>query len=316
MTHRRRPRRRLALALLLALVAAALYLMRDPRPHFAARHAPITGVVAAPLEMADSAHTIETVRLTAASGLTVELLVKRPVQATPGAPVLLLLGGHRTGRDAALLIPDTRGVPVASLSYPFAGSTRLKGLEVVRKVPAIRRAMLDTPPAIMLAVDYLRAQPWAQGREIELVGVSLGVPFTTMAGALDPRVSRVWAIHGSAGSYRPLEHNMRRQIPWPASVAAAALSTVIIAGPRLDPARWAPQIAPRPFVMVNAVDDERLPRASVEALYRSAREPKELIWVAGGHVRSRPEVVRDLVELVLSRVMNGARRGTGGEARE
>lgn len=310
MRRSRRPRLRLALALLLALslalgASAALYLMRDPRPHFAARHAPIARVVASAAELVDSAHTIQTARLTAESGLAVELLVKRPVRAVPGAPVLLLLGGHRTGRDAARLIPDTRGAVVASLSYPFEGDPRLKGLGIVRKVPAIRRALLDTPPAIMLAVDYLLAQPWARGRAIELVGVSLGVPFTTVAGALDPRVTRVWAIHGSGGSYAPLEHNVRRNIPWPASVAVAGLSTVLIAGPQLDPARWAPRIAPRPFIMVNALNDERMPRAGVEALYRSAREPKELIWVPGGHVRSRPEVVRGLVDLVLSRVMPG-----------
>ena len=312
-----RTRRRLRgiAALLLVLAAtAALYLLRDPMPHFAERRSHLTHVAATPPEPVDSAHVIETARLTAASGLTVELLVKRPVAGSaPNAPVLLLLGGHRTGREAARLIPDTRGTIVASLSYPFQGDPRLKGLGIIPKVPAIRRALLDTPPAIMLAVDYLLRQPYARGRAVELVGVSLGVPFATMAGALDTRVSRVWAIHGSGGSYTPLEHNVRRKIPWPASVGVAGLSTVLIAGPRLDPARWAPRIAPRPFVMINALDDERMPRASVEALYRSARHPKELIWVPGGHVRSRPEVVRGLVDLVLSRVVPGEQQGASGE---
>lgn len=292
-------------ALLLALLAAAtLYLLRDPLPRFLERRSHLAHAATTPPEPVDSAHVIETARLTAASGLTVELLVKRRLaDSAPNAPVLLLLGGHRTGREAARLIPDTRGTVVASLSYPFEGDTRLKGLGIIPKVPAIRRALHDTPPAILLAVDYLLQQPYARGRPVELVGVSLGVPFATMAGALDARVSRVWAIHGSAGSYAPLEHNVRRKIPWPASVGVAGLSTLLIAGPQLDPERWAPRIAPRPFVMINAVDDERMPRAGVEALYRSARHPKELIWVPGGHVRSRPEVVRGLVDLVLSRVV-------------
>ena len=319
MTRARLARRLLGrlVALLLVLGAgAALYLLRDPVPRFAERRSHIARVAATVPEAVDGAHTIETARVTAASGLVVELLVKRPATAgASDAPVLILLGGHRTGRDAARLIPDTRGTIVASLSYPFQGNPRLKGLGIIPELPAIRRALLDTPPAIMLALDYLLEQPYARGRPVELVGVSLGVPFATVAGALDGRVSRVWAIHGGGGSYTPLEHNVRREIPWPASVGVAGLSTVLIAGPRLDPERWAPRIAPRPFVMINALDDDRMPRASVEALYRSAREPKELIWVPGGHVRARPEVVRGLVDLVLSRVVAEDRRGATSRVR-
>ena len=55
--------------------------------------------------------------------------------------------------------------------------------------------------------------------------------------------------------------------------------------------------------MVNARDDQRMPRALVERLYASARPPKSLIWVPGGHVRSRPEVVRPLVDTVLAHVV-------------
>ena len=54
--------------------------------------------------------------------------------------------------------------------------------------------------------------------------------------------------------------------------------------------------------MVSAEGDERLPRASVEALYRSAREPKEMIWMTGRHIHSDSATVRRLAEIVLARV--------------
>jgi hypothetical protein len=82
----------------------------------------------------------------------------------------------------------------------------------------------------------------------------------------------------------------------------ASLTTLLASGWQLDPARWAPRIAPRPFIMVNARDDERMPRDAIEALYAAAREPKELIWLEGPHVRgNRPQVVASLVETVLAR---------------
>lgn len=192
---------------------------------------------------------------------------------------------------------------VAALSYPYAGEPRPDALEFVRDIPSIRQAFLDTPPAIMLALDYLLKQPDVDSAWVELVGVSLGGPFVTIAGALDQRVSRVWVVHGSAGSYGPLEVSMRREIPIPGiRHAAAALSALIINGPSLAPERWAHRIAPRPFVMVNARNDERMPRELVERLYEKAREPKSIVWLPGGHVRSNAAVLKPLVDTVVAMI--------------
>ena len=59
---------------------------------------------------------------------------------------------------------------------------------------------------------------------------------------------------------------------------------------------------PRPFVMVNASDDERLPRQSVEALYAGAAEPKEIIWMSGRHIHADAETIGRLVRIVMERV--------------
>ncbi|HVE79519.1 MAG TPA: hypothetical protein VNA89_11680, partial [Gemmatimonadaceae bacterium] len=315
--------RRLGLALIAATLAvlagAVAYLMRDPTTRMLARRSRLAAVQEGAPQMVDG-QWVRPVRLRAGSGLEVELLVRRPGEhgadgrgARERRALVVILGGHNTGREAARLIPDTRGTVVAALSYPYRGEHRLKGLAVLRYVPAIREAVLDAPPAVMLALDYLLAQPDVDPRRVEGVGVSLGVPFVTIAGALDERFTRVWAIHGGAGSYEPLEHNLRRNVPLaPARAAVAGLSTVLIAGPRIAAERWAGRIAPRPFCMVNAVADERVPRPLAERLYASARAPKALAWVSGGHVRSRPEVVRGLVDLVLDRVVGPAADAAGG----
>jgi hypothetical protein len=293
-----------------ALLAGAA--LRDPTPRFLERRSHLTTAVEGPVELLDG-HLVQAVRLTAASGLELDLLLKRPARRDDTAsgigddgkhPVVLLLGGHNTGRDAVRLIPETRGAIVAALSYPYRGEHRVKGLQVLRYVPAIRNAVLDTPPAVMLALDYLLARADVDPRRAEGVGVSLGAPFMVIAGALDPRLTRVWAIHGSGGSYGPLEANLRRRLPSaPARATVAGLASLLISGPRLAPERWAGRIAPRPFVMLHARDDAQMPRALVDRLYAAAREPKAMIWVPGGHVRARPEVVRPLIDTVLARVL-------------
>lgn len=306
-------RRRLAwgaaLTFLLPLALLLWSALRDPLPRILERRSALAAVREDAGEVLDG-HLVQSVRVTAASGLAVDILVKRPLADTGGAvarrPLVLLLGGHKTGRDAVGLIPETQGAVVAAMSYPYQGPHRVKGLAVIRHVPAIRRAIFDTPPAVLVALDYLLARPDVDPARVEGVGVSLGAPFMVIAGALDPRIGRVWSIHGAAGTYGLLEANLRRAIPAaPPRAAVAGLASLLVAGPRMAPERWAPRIAPRPFVMVNATHDVQMPRPLVERLYASAVEPKSLIWIPGGHVRSRPEVVRPLIDTVLGRMELG-----------
>ena len=65
---------------------------------------------------------------------------------------------------------------VAAIEYPYHGAPNPKGLAVVREVPAIRRAILDTPPAILLALDYLLAQRDVDSARVKLRHRSAPVP--------------------------------------------------------------------------------------------------------------------------------------------
>lgn len=318
-TPPRRRRRRLLLSAGAAAVLFAAFvahLLRDPMPHFQARRSTLASIAAQP-PVVDGEYVLQVVRVTGTSGLSVDLTVRHGPSDGARLPLVLVLGGHRTGRDAVRLLGHTKGAVVAAMSYPFGGSHRPDPLTFLREIPEIRLAFLDTPPAVMLTLDYLLTLPEVDTSRVEAVGVSLGAPFVTIAGALDERIDRVWAIHGSGGSYAPLEVNMRRSIPWaPVRWLAAAVANVIAAGPRLAPDEWAGRIAPRPFVMINAMDDDRVPRENVERLFDAAREPKELIWTTGGHVRSDSAAIAPLVKIVWDRVIGDTdRAASAGELR-
>lgn len=277
----------------------------DPVPAFAERRGHVRSTIRDGATVEDG-HLVEAVTVRSTSGVTVPLLIKRPVDSTP-SPLVLILGGHATGRDAARLIPDTRGRVVVALSYPYTGPHRMKGLEVLKWAPDIRQALHDTPPAIQLALDWLLQQPWVDAREVHGVGASLGTPFMTVAAALDTRITHVWSVHGAGQSRALLAHNAKESMPALLAPLAGAVADVIVGGTYLTPERWVSRIAPRPFTMINATEDERLPRASIEALYAAANEPRTIIWMPGKHVqRGRPDIVRALVTTVLERMDLGA----------
>jgi dienelactone hydrolase len=152
-------------------------------------------------------------------------------------------------------------------------------------------------------LDYLLSRPDVDPARIELVGTSLGAPFATIAAALDPRVSRLWIVHGGGEPYRLIEHGLEGRIPFmPARTVVAALATLLLSGPSFAPERWVARVAPRQLVMINALEDERIPRRSIEVLWAAAGEPKEIIWLPGPHVGpERTAVLTDIVDTLLAR---------------
>lgn len=298
----------LTVIVVLVLVAGVTYLMRDPVPRFLERRSAIAGVTPGTPVLAGES-SIQPVRLSATSGLTVEIAVRRHRADTVTGqrlPLVVILDGNVTAPEAARLVGEKPGVIIATLAYPFTGDPLPRSLALFGQIPAIRNGIHDTPPAIMLALDYLLRQPGVDPNRVEAVGVSLGAPFITIAGALDRRVTRVWAIHGYAGSRAQLSARMRSALPSdPLRRAAAAVADGIIGGPRLAPEKWVSRIAPRRFIMINARDDDRMPREAVDALYQSAADPKEMIWMPGGRVRPGSLTLQQLIDIVVARVRAG-----------
>ncbi|HET8771247.1 MAG TPA: alpha/beta hydrolase [Gemmatimonadaceae bacterium] len=294
----------LGLGVVLACGALVLWLLRDPEPYFLERRSMVVAVDSM-AETADETALVQDFTLLAANDLRVELAVRRPLGAdtlTERRPLYIILGGQRRGKRAGALIGDTRGNIFASLEYPFEGDADADGFALVRQVPEIRQALFDTPPAVMLALDYLLSRPDVDTTRVELVGASFGAPFAVIAAALDPRVTRLWLAHGGGEPYELIKRGLEPEIDngiLRTMVAGAA--NLIASGPRLAPEEWIGRVAPRPVVMLNAEDDERIPRRSAEVLWEAAREPKEMIWLPGMHMQgNRPETLEELVTRILA----------------
>lgn len=248
------------------------------------------------------------VRLRSDTGLEVGLRALRPARAASAAngkgseplPVLVILGGHRTGREAAELIGDIEGLAVVALDYPYEGPHRVRGLgQTIATLPRIRAALLDTPPALSLALDWLHRQPWADRDRIVLVGVSLGVPFSAAAAARDERFRAVALVHGAADNREWLELNLSQRID--AGILQGALATVVswfAYAPLYDTPRHVAAVAPRPVVIVGARDDERVPAGATERLFAAAHEPKSLRFTEGLHIRpGRSDIIDELIAI-------------------
>lgn len=295
------------LVVAMGALVIALWLLSHLRPRpevFAERRGPLVNATVE--SRPEGGFITDTVRATASTGLVVEFRVLRPVRPVgTRLPLVVILGGHRTGRNAVDILGDPGSIAVAALDYPYHGPERPRGVvQSLQSVPAIQRGILDTPPAVSVALDWLAAQPWVDPARMELMGVSLGVPFAAPAGALDTRFRRVWLVHGGVGNRAWIANRLERKIGNAfLRDRVAGLAHLLAYGSTFKTEEWTAQIAPRAVVVVGAEADEQLPRSAVEALHAAAGEPRELLWSQGGHVQpERTEIVRQLLGMVRTRI--------------
>jgi hypothetical protein len=295
----------LAIVLLVAalLVYWLLPVLHDPTDDYSAADTTVASAIAG-RRWRQARHQFTEFILTSRSGIRVPVTIARPLGDHPHPPAVILLAGQGTGRDACGLIETDLPLLCVALSYPYEGEARLNDLNMLWNVREVQNAVVHTPPAVLLTLDYISGRADLSPGRIELVGVSLGAFLASVPAAMDTRIDRLWLIHGAADPATVLSYRLKDRFrsPWLRRWLGRGLS-VLVAGPYLKPERWVGKVAPRPVIIVNARDEQAFPPQTVERLHRAAAEPREIIWTAGGHVMpGKQTVVHQLNTIVIDRI--------------
>ena len=296
-----------ALAIIVAIIGIYVIELAVPkRDYFIERRGTLETVEVA--ESEDDGVVQQTVRLESSTGLAVDMRLVRPaVEPGETLPVIVVMGGEGTGKNAVDLVGAPQGIAYLALDYPYEGDQELDAFwESLTAIPGIQQAFLDSPPAMSLALDWAQQQGWFDADNVELVGASLGVPFTAVAGAIDTRFTRVWLLHGGAKNVPWVMYVGRRYVEnefLRGLLARAAL--LLVYGNSFETMDWIPEIAPRPLVIVAAKDDDFVPPEAQQPFVEAAAasEHIEIVWTDGRHIRpTRREELQQLLDIVLSRI--------------
>ncbi len=239
-------------------------------------------------------------QLVSDSGLQVSFRIIRNEEHDAPLPVLVVLGGHRTGSDAVDLFGDVGDRAVIGVDYPYHGPEKVKGMmPIVKTVPLARHAFLDITPAISLIIDWLVEQAWVDQNRMVVIGASLGVPFAAAAAARDKRITGIMLVHGAADNRLWFQVQVARRID--AEFLHYPLATVLnwlAYGPIFDTNKHIATVSPRPVLVIGARHDERTPAGQTESLFNAAHNPKRLRWTEGQHIRpDRNEVIEELLRI-------------------
>jgi dienelactone hydrolase len=231
-----------------------------------------------------------------------------PKQLQPGAkyPAVIclhILNGDEQLTDLVCSVLAKRGIPAISFKMPYYGERGLpKGPDALADHPKLFvGAIAQVGEDIRRTVDLLASRDEINPERIGITGISLGgITAATAAGA-EPRLYRT-SLMLSGGDLLPLIRHAREtrqltemidQLP-PAE--RAEVETKIA---EVDPLRFAPALRDRArqgrVLMINAGDDEVIPRVCTEKLAKALGIADQVAWFEGlGHYTAMAELPRAL----------------------
>ncbi len=189
-------------------------------------------------------------------------------------PLVLLQHGAGGSKDsdyleAARLPWVRRGVAVASIDFPLHGERASAKLSEILLAGFADLRGSDRAHALALWEGFATQAVHDLGRALDALAPHPEIDVDRTAYA----AFSLGAIIGALFCAR--ETRLR--------AAALALGGGGFGPAALDPVTHIGGFAGRPLLLINATDDQRIPRSAAEALHAAALDPKELLWFDGGH---------------------------------
>jgi len=237
------------------------------------------------------------ITFTSEEGDSIKVTLSLPVEMNnERLPVLVILGGLRTGRRNLKLIPDHGKNILIGYEYPYNQRKWEKNIKLF-EIFVIRQAILRVPSAVAAITMWASDQIWADKQRICLLGCSFGAFFT-------PSICRIVASNqlilgpniiafGGTDIYEMLHFNFRFHPEWLrkplAWIAATAIRPV-------EPALHLPLMKGE-FLVINGKYDEKIPSTSVEGIQKLTPDPKTIINLEESHMHpKKPELTKLVVE--------------------
>lgn len=204
----------------------------------------------------------------------------------PAVVVLHILGGDFPLARLFCRYLAASGTAALFVKMPYYGPRRPSGPrkrmisdDPRETVEGMRQAVLD----IRRAAAWLAAREEVDAHRLGIFGISLGGITAALAAAQEPRFANVCLMlaGGDLG-----------QVVWQTREAARAREKWLTSGGTVeqfvdilravDPAAYAGRLQGRRLLMLNAANDEVIPRACTESLWRASGRPP-IVWYDAGH---------------------------------
>lgn len=221
----------------------------------------------------------------------------------PGVVVLHILGGDFALSQMIANGLARRGVAALFVKMPYYGERRPKGVrrrmlspDLNETVAGMTQAVLD----IRRAATWLEHRPEVDGKQLGVMGISLGGIMSCLSASAEPRFQKVAMYLAGGNMHSAIWDSEISEIQsyreqWKA--AGETRESFIKKMADVDPITHARCLKNRKILMVNAKNDEVIPKECTVALWEKIGNPAEIIWLDAGHYSAILYIVGEMERL-------------------
>jgi dienelactone hydrolase len=204
----------------------------------------------------------------------------------PAVIVLHILGGDFPLSRLFCNSLAQHGVAALFVKMPYYGPRREPGVSRKMISPDPRETLEGMTQAILdirRATAWLAARPEVDDQELGIFGISLGGITSSLAAGVEPRIQNVCTLLAGGDISRVAwEHRELRDVreKWFATGGTKEQFFEVLLP--IDPVTQAAGARGKRILMLNAVDDELIPRECTDSLWKAFGEP-EIQYYSGGH---------------------------------
>jgi dienelactone hydrolase len=229
--------------------------------------------------------------------------IDRDAPRRPAVICLHILDGNDPLTEILCASLAARGIPALAFKLPYYGERGLpEGPMAVAKDPKLLVSALEQIGGdVRRTVDLLASRPEIDPEKIDIAGISLGGIVAASAAGAELRIHRA-ALFLAGGDLLTILHFAEETKPLSKTIKAlpdedrAALEEKIKA---VDPLKFAAALRDRAqngqVLMINAMEDEVIPKRCTEKLADALAIPDKIVWLDGvGHYTSMAELPASL----------------------
>ena len=208
----------------------------------------------------------------------------------PAVVALHWLGGSYEVLEVLCRRMAEEGICTLMVYMPHYGPRRAKDRSVRKKMisedlecttRSVRQAVLD----VRRATDWLSARPEVDGARVGIMGISLGAIISSLTAGIDPRYFRCVFLLGGGDLPAIVLHpssemeDLRARLVEQGTTEEQLRET----WKSIEPLTYASRIRAKDVLMINAAEDDIVPKACTLKLQEAIGVPS-IEWVPGKHV--------------------------------
>ncbi len=211
-----------------------------------------------------------------------EAYIKIP-QKSEKLPAIIILGGMMTGKTAVNYAYGVDNVILAAPDYRYKPRSDYSLFTILFDlIPAYEALYMQVVDNLIL-LEYLNS--WNKtNNKMSILGYSFGVPFAMATTSVQNKINHLALVYGGADLQFLIRHNFKLINPIIDELLVQLFWLHVM---NFEPGKFAENISADSILIINGLQDEKIPESAARDLQTNINQPKTVIWLESKHVHPR-----------------------------